>query len=51
MEALYRPKKVEGCPSDLTREKTTQKYWKYNVDNMHVLETELTKRKSKLSRT
>ena len=41
--ALYRPKKGKGRPSDLTHEKTTQKFWKYNSNIMQVLETKLKK--------
>ena len=48
MEALYELKKVEGRPSDLTLEKTTQQFGKYFCDSVHVLETELTKEKVKL---
>ena len=48
MEALYRPKKCKGRPSDLTHEKTTQKSWKYNSDSLHVSETEVTKTKGNL---
>ena len=36
---------MKGHPSDLTFEKTTQKYGKYNSDSMHVSEAELIKEK------
>ena len=41
-------KKWRGRPSDKTHEKTTQKSWKYNSDNMHVSEIEVTKAKGNL---
>ena len=45
MGALYNPQKVKDHPSELTLQKTTQKFWKYNSDNKYVLETKLTKEK------
>ena len=43
MGALCMPQKVKGCQSDVTLEKTTQEYWKYNSHNMYVSKTKLTK--------
>ena len=38
---------MKGHSNDLTHEKITQKYQKYNYDNMHVLEKKVTKEKVK----
>ena len=45
-----RPKKIEVHPSDLTHEKTTHKYLKYNFDSVHGLKKKTNKTKSKAYR-